>query len=435
MPAILSVVHYHTLPIDVIQLVAYAFAPISIFFCFKSVELFLTPKKGKLYFLLRLAGNSLLCGMVIYIGDLINFIPTLLIFTITTCLCYEHSLWQNLTIACMFSSLGLSFSTLVTELVSVELWSPVKSLIWVFLFLSIRKYHSMEDHQLSDSLWKLLLFLTATPLGIVITMITMLPISVEETGDMLLSRFYRMIVRPTVHIILFFTILSFYGLLRSIKVLAKQYVLEQNQVLYEMNRQYYRQLEQNQFEIRKLRHDMVHHLQALTLLSDDERTAYLNDLLEHPTLKYSTGFCQNQVVNAVINAKMSRIKDASIDFHCKLSIPADIPMEKIDLCTLFANCLDNAIDACEKLSSIISSMRTISLESRYDKGIFLLQCKNPLPDSLLTEDGKIITSKKNRKIHGIGIPSIREAVGRYHGTVETVVSEGEFILLVNIILS
>ena len=75
------------------------------------------------------------------------------------------------------------------------------------------------------------------------------------------------------------------------------------------------------------------------------------------------------------------------------------------------------------------------MESRYDKGIFLLQCKNPLPDSLLTEDGKLVTSKHDRKNHGIGIPSIREAAGRYHGTVETVVMDGKFILLVNIILS
>lgn len=419
----------------VIQILTYIFVPISVFFCYKSLNSFLTPKKGVFYFLLRLAGTSLLCGMVIYIGDLVNFIPTLLIFTITTCLCYEHSLWQNLTTACMFSSLGLSFSALVSELVSTELWHPVKGLGWLLLFLSIRKYHSREDYQLSDSLWKLLLFLTATPLGIVITLITMLPMSVEDMGDILLCRFLETVVRPTVYILFFFAILSFYGLLRSINILARQYRMEQDQVLYEMNRQYYGQLEQNQFEIRKLRHDMVHHLQALTLLSDDARTDYLNDLLEHPSLKYSTGFCQNQVVNAVINAKMPRIKAASIDFHCKLSIPEDIPMEKIDLCTLFANCLDNAIEACEKFSSVVSSMRTISLEARYDKGIFLLQCKNPLPDSLLTEDGKIITSKKDRKLHGIGIPSIREAAGRYHGTVETAVSDGEFILLVNIILS
>lgn len=434
MPAIHTAVHYHIIPMEFIQMLAYILTPVTVFFCLKSIGLFLTPKKGIRYFLLRVIGASLLSGMVIYFGDLINFLPTLLIFTVTTCLCYEHSLWQNLTLACMFSSLGLSCATLISQTLQIELWSLTKALIWMLLFLSLRRYHAKEDNQLSDALWKLLLFLAIIPLGIVVTLVTRLPFSVAETGDALLIHFYRTVTH-TAYILLFFAILSFYALLLSIKVLARQYRLEQDRILYEMNRQYYEQLEQNRFEIRQLRHDMVHHLQALTLLSDDARTDYLNDLLEHPSLKYSTGFCQNQVVNAVINAKMSRIREASIDFHCKLSIPSDIPMEKLDLCTLFANCLDNAIDACEKFSPIVPSMRTISLESRYDKEIFLLECKNPLPDSLLTEDGKIITSKKDRKMHGIGIPSIRQVAKRYHGTAETVAADGEFILLVNIILS
>lgn len=67
--------------------------------------------------------------------------------------------------------------------------------------------------------------------------------------------------------------------------------------------------------------------------------------------------------------------------------------------------------------------------------LYVSLCKNPLPDSLLTEDGKPVTSKPDRKNHGIGIPSIREAVKRYHRTVELTVREGEFTMLVNIILS
>lgn len=421
--------------LPILPILSWTFMPISTFFCLKSVEVFLVPRKGKFWCLLRVIGAFLLSGMVIFIGDPDNFIPTLLIFSATTCFGYENSLWQKLTVAFITASLGLSVSALLSELFPVELWSPMRGLIWLLLFLSIRKYHLQDDYQLSDSLWKLLSFLNLTPLGIVMAVCLGFPLSVSEEGNSALSLFYLKTVEPVLHILLLLAILSFYGLLGAIKTLARQYRMEQDQVLYETNRQYYLQLEQTQFEIRKFRHDMVHHLQALTLLSEEKRTDYLKDLLDHPSLRYSASFCENQTVNAVINAKMSRIREASIDFHCKLSIPEDIPMEKIDLCTIFANCLDNAIDACNKFSQIVSFMKTISLDAKYDKGIFLLQCKNPLPDSLLTEDGKLITSKPDRKNHGIGIPSIREAVKRYHGTVELTVSEGEFTMLVNIILS
>lgn len=418
-----------------LPILSWAFMPVATFFCLKSVGVFLVPRKGKFWFLLRIIGAFLLSGMVIFIGDPDNFIPTLLIFSVTTCFSYENSLWQKLTVAFITASLGLSVSALLSELFPIELWSPMRGFIWLLLFLSIRRYHLQDDYQLSDSLWKLLFFLNLTPLGIVIAVCLGFPLSVAGENNPALSLFYLKTVEPVLYILLLLAILSFYGLLGAIKTLAKQYRMEQDQVLYETNRQYYLQLEQTQFEIRKFRHDMVHHLQVLTLLSEDKRTDYLKDLLDHPSLKYSVNFCKNQTVNAVINAKMSRIRKASIDFHCKLSIPEDIPMEKIDLCTIFANCLDNAIDACEKFSQIVSFMKTISLDARYDKGIFLLQCKNPLPDSLLTEDKKPVTSKPDRKNHGIGIPSIREAVKRYHGTVELTVREGEFTMLINIILS
>lgn len=428
-----STVIYQDLPIR--PILFYFFMPIAIFFCLKSLEVFLIPKKGKFLFFLRAAGAFLLSGMVIFIGDPDNFIPTLLIFSFTTCFCYENSRWQKLTIAFITASLGLSVSALISELVSIELWPPARGFLWLLLFLSIRKYHLADDYQLSDSLWKLLFFLNLAPLGIVITVCLGFPLSVEDQNVAALNRFYKIKVSPLLYILLLLAILSFYGLLGAIKTLARQYRMEQDSVLYETNRQYYLQLEQTQFETRKFRHDMVHHLQTLALLSEDARTEYLKELLDHPSLKYGASFCRNQTVNAVINAKMSRIREASIDFHCKLSIPQDIPMEKIDLCTIFANCLDNAIDACKKFSSIVPFMRTISLDARYDKGIFLLQCKNPLPDSLLTEDGKLVSSKHDRKNHGIGIPSIRETVERYHGTVELMVAEGEFTVLINIILS
>lgn len=421
-------VTYQTLPI--ISILAYIFAPITVFFCLKSIHFFLTPKKGMRFTFLRIVGTFALSGMVIYIGDLINFIPTLILFIIAVCLSYENSFWQNLAVSFMTASLGLSFSALIHESISIELWSVLKFFFWLLLFIFIRKYGPEPGYHLSDSLWKLLLCLSLTPFGIVAAIVLGLPLSVESgSSDTIL--FYEASVKPVIMLLLLLALFSFFSLLSSVKVLSRQYQMEQDQVLNEMNQQYYHNLEQQQFEIRKLRHDMVHHLQAVTLLKDEARTDYLNNLLEHPSLKYGTVFCANQIVNAVINAKMTSIRKLDIDFHCKISIPEEIPMEKIDLCAIFANCLDNATEACEKLSPL---MRTISLEARFEKGIFLLRCANPMPDTLLTERGRIITSKHDRKIHGIGIPSIREVTGRHHGTLDLSAADGEFILLINIIL-
>lgn len=413
-----------------IRILAYLFAPITVFFCLKSVNRFLNPKPGKGFFLLRLLGVSLLAGMVIFIGDPVNFIPTVLIFVVAVSLSYQNSFWQKLAVAVMISSLGLSFATLVSTFLDAELWSSLKFLFWVVLYFFIRKYGPEPGYYLSDSLWKLLLYLSVIPLGIVVTVVLGLPGNVDNRSpDM--TAFYHTTVSAVAVILLLLAVFSFFGLLSSVKVLSRQYRMEQEQILNEMNRQYYNNLEQQQLEIRKLRHDMVHHLQALTLLTDEARTDYLNNLLEHPSLKYNASFCENRIVNAVLGAKLNAIRELGIDFHFRLLLPDDIPMENPDLCAVFANCLSNAIEACEKLSP---PLRNISLESRFEKNFFLLCCTNPMPDALIIKDGKILTGKRDKRNHGIGISSIQEVVRRYNGTVDLSVSEAQFKLSVTMIL-
>lgn len=413
-----------------VRILSYLCFFISLFSCSRVIRSFLNPKPGKGFLILRVLGISLLVGMIIYIGDLVNSIPTLLIFIIAVCLSYQNSFWQKLSVSFMIASLGLSYAALIDSNLHIEWRSVLRCLFWSLLYIYMKKYGPKSGYHLSDSLWKLLLCLSLTPFGIVTTIVLGLPLSMENSSPDAVH-FYNTTVRTISVILLGLVIFSFFALLNSVKVLSRQYQMEANQLLNETKRQYYLNLERHQLEIRKLRHDMIHHLQALTLLKDDARTEYLNNLLEHPSLKYSAAFCENRIVNAVINAKMASVRELGIDFHSRLLLPDEIPMEKPDICAIFANCLDNAIEACEKLSPLL---RTISLEARFEKGMFLLRCANPIPDGLTIEGEKFLTSKRDKRRHGLGISIIKEVVERYNGTSEISVSEYEFILLVNIIL-
>lgn len=145
--------------------------------------------------------------------------------------------------------------------------------------------------------------------------------------------------------------------------------------------------------------------------------------------------------------------EASVD------IPSALPFHKTDVCALYANALDNAMEACMKLDK---STRTITLKSTARKGLFCLEVRNPLPDygglqessmeypsdkyhlkkrgnfSDRTdsqtryrdrESGCILpTSKEDTENHGFGLRSIREIVTRYHGRMEWKVADGVFEL-------
>ena len=80
-----------------------------------------------------------------------------------------------------------------------------------------------------------------------------------------------------------------------------------------------------------------------------------------------------------------------------LQIPAQLPYDKTDICALYANALDNAMEACMKLDE---TQREICLKCRAGKGLFCLEVSNPLQENRIpsTQKGKplpVQTSRRN----------------------------------------
>lgn len=154
---------------------------------------------------------------------------------------------------------------------------------------------------------------------------------------------------------------SFVGLLWTTVVLSRQRKLEQQSMYAEMNRKYYESMEQQHFEIRRMRHDMANHLQTLSVLPEKEKEEYIRNLLDNTTAIRNLHYCGDSTVNAVLTVKATAMEELGIRFSYKIDIPTELLWSKTDICTLFANALDNAIEACRQLPG---EMRLITLESR-----------------------------------------------------------------------
>jgi len=221
--------------------------------------------------------------------------------------------------------------------------------------------------------------------------------------------------------------LSSFGLLWAVVVLARQQKLEQEKSFYEMNRVYYQNLEQQQFQVRRLRHDMANHLQAMSAMPEPGLREYLAGLLHSPAMEHTQKFCENSVVNIVLASKEAIMEENKISVDIKASLPHKLPVQDVDLCAVFANSLDNAIEACIKLPE---DQRNISLKARTDKGLFVLQVQNPLCGKTVWQNGIPVTTKDNLEVHGFGLAGIREIAVRYGGSMEITTDETCFTLLV-----
>ncbi len=388
---------------------------LNLFFCYQSIAVLIERKEGIVYQILLLIACLFVPQMIMHIGDLDNLPPTMFLFIGVIWFCCKGSPWKRVTVAVLVCVAAFSYSALIDNyLLTGYLASAARILFWAVIWLVLRSQLPPKKYQMSDTMWKLIFLLTLTPLAIVLSIMLLQSSSYSQTQDG---------AATSNMVLLLIAILSLIGLFQVIPVLARKEKLEEENQLNQWNQAYYENLEKQQLEIRILRHDMVNHLQVLASLTGNARDTYLRDLISGPVLKKSVFFCENKILNGVINAKLSAIEKAKIPFTADIHV-AEIPVDDVDLCAVFANGLDNAIESCQKRAE---KERFIKIQARAEKGIFVLRIVNAA-QVVDTKNGIPKTSKASAQYHGFGLRSMETIVQRYDGEMELTAEDGQFSL-------
>lgn len=200
----------------------------------------------------------------------------------------------------------------------------------------------------------------------------------------------------------------------------------------QLQKNYYEELEQNQKQIRKFRHDMNNHLSVVGYLLQKGELQKARDYFDKISVYMQTAnrkFCENSVVNAVLNAKYNLMTDAKIDGFFHISIDKLLFIDDVSLCTLFANTLDNAIEACQKIEA--PDRRNLELKCRYtENGYFSLELINSKINEIVVQKNQYISDKEDKSAHGIGISSIRDIVEKYEGTLDISYDDTSFKVVI-----
>ncbi len=216
-------------------------------------------------------------------------------------------------------------------------------------------------------------------------------------------------------------------MLIAVVVLMRQHSAVRERELLRAREAYYENLEENQRQIRTLRHDMANHLQTLVNLRGEEAENYLRQLINSPAISSETRFCENETANTILSVKAAEMREDHIPYQIDAALPGNLAIADVDLCALFANLLDNAIEASRKLPEDESG---ITLTARADKGLFILKVENNYSGEILGKDGALQTSKKDAANHGLGLAGVRDIAKRYGGEVSVEHGDGRFICVV-----
>lgn len=197
--------------------------------------------------------------------------------------------------------------------------------------------------------------------------------------------------------------------------------------IYKMLTEQYRQSE-------RLRHDMKNHVIALSALFRNKEWEKMGDYLknmEGSSLEDSGDMTGSKAVDALLYQKRKLANEKNIKWECDMQMPKECSVSEFDLCVLFGNILDNALEACGRMRCDENCF--INIQAKTVKKCFLIEVKNSV--NMMEKNTTGFTAKENPWEHGIGLLNVGDVVHEYNGVLHTESENGIFITSVLIPLN
>lgn len=197
--------------------------------------------------------------------------------------------------------------------------------------------------------------------------------------------------------------------------------------------QHSKDIQENMEFVNRKYHDMKQILLILRRENEQEEKERLIDDIEREIKSYETiSQSGNEILNTIVSNKYVQCLKYQISLNCVLDGALLDDMETVDICTIFGNALDNAVECVQKISE--TERRLIHVVLRKQQGFVNILFENICDGELQMENGLPHTTKADKEYHGIGMKSILYSVKRYEGGAMTVKCQNGWFVL-NIILS
>ena len=370
---------------------------------------------------------------------------TIRIFVIYMVFAYMSSRW---------GSMIFDYALTNTALVIRQLTEILLTGAWVVV-LNRKKYENVKGMQFAG------LFLApAVSVFIIFSLI--------YTGDVFVQMYGAFLIILNILALVIMNLYIWYLFSYQSKNKKLRAELEIRKKQSEMQYQYYEKVEQRYQSSRKMVHDMRNHLQAIEALQEqdaDKGREYVKDMHRMLESFGIVNYTENRMLNIVLNDKAEEAQKSGIGMEIRID---EIRLEHIrdmDMTTIFANLLDNALEAAEQ----VVGKRMIQVQADTFHDFTVVKIRNSMacggaatgtqspqmemgdavenleePDvQLMSQEDESQTKqgidaleqkeKKGRKSHmGIGLENVRHTLEKYGGGMMTEALEGEFVVSITI---
>lgn len=191
--------------------------------------------------------------------------------------------------------------------------------------------------------------------------------------------------------------------LKSIYLKSQAQMIQMKNELLEKNYDNFYGLYENS---RYVYHDFKNHMILLKNYMEqneyDKAQQYLENIVTPLEELSNYTFCDSQVLNLVLNVKGYEANQKGVRFW------ADI-------------------EACDKIEN---KEKWIHVAIKKKKQVMVIKIENSIEKQIIMKDGKYVTEKHNKAIHGLGLQSVKSLVEKYDGEVHCSHTEDIFTVVI-----
>lgn len=202
-----------------------------------------------------------------------------------------------------------------------------------------------------------------------------------------------------------------------------------------LKEEYYTTIQNSISSLEIYRHDIMKHFHTIALLLQIDKRDKALEYLSSINNEYSknldvSNYTDDDVLNAILSDKKNIASNNGIELRITADKVLNFPLSSFELCSMFDNLLDNAIEACQR----VSGNKFIDLFILHQEEQMCIIEKNSYCGEVFLENGQFLTTKKEKINHGLGIKIIKEIVKKSNGKMLIELDNREEVFIVTIIM-
>ena len=218
------------------------------------------------------------------------------------------------------------------------------------------------------------------------------------------------------------------GILYLYKIYVRNAILETQAELldqqHKMTEKYYEGLQERYEETQGLLHDLKKHLRVIADIDDCKnnlKDQYASELIDSIDSMQQDFQCSDEILRVIFWDKIQNCKKHGIFLDINMQDIRFDFMDRIEVTILFANLLDNAIEACQRSKK---EQKEISLRMHQFKEYIVIKMRNTIGEKPQLEGENLKSAKSGH--HGMGMGILAKLANKYCGNLNFDFSEEYF---------